>query len=244
MKSNLIFFVAVISCQQLIAQSSGEADTAFVPQAVASAVKVYDKFIHGQELYYNGSAYIEPPRTGEQHSFFLNEDWIFGDLFFDGDYYTNIPLQYDIMIDQLIGESATGNMQVMPREKVKFFILQGKRFEYIDNKKVNNTLPRSGFYQVLYDGSTRVVAQRQKDYQEQIESGELEVYFVEKSRYFILKDGGYMPVNTKTSLLTVLKDQRSQLRSFIRKNKLSHKDRDKMMTAVAKQYDLLISQLK
>jgi hypothetical protein len=242
MKYSLIVMLATSSAAHLMGQA--KTDTVFVSQSVASAVQVYDKFIHGQELYYNGSAYVEPPRTGEEHSFYLSEDWQFGDLYFDGDYYKNVPLQYDIMIDQLIGESASGNMQVLPKEKVKFFTLSGERFEYIDNKKVNNSLPGSGFYHILYSGPTKVVAQLSKSYQEKVESGELHTYFIERTRYFIFKDGSFVPVLNKNTLMKVLKDQRAELRAFMRKNKLGNKDRDLMMAQVANQYDILTSQAK
>jgi hypothetical protein len=243
MKISLILLL-LTSVVVTYGQTSVTTDTSFIAESVASSIRVYNKFIHGQELYYNGGAYVEPQRTGEEHSFYLSEDWIFGDLHFDGDFYTEVPLQYDIMIDQLVSESSTGSMQILPKEKVKFFVLRGKRFEFIDNKTVNNSLPRSGFYEILYDGGVRAVAQRQKYYEERVEQHEVNTYFDERNRFFLFKDGTYYPITSKGSLLKVLIDQRSQLRSFIRKNKLSILNREKMISEVGRQYDLLTSQKK
>jgi hypothetical protein len=215
-------------------------DSSFVNDAVASSVKIYDDFIHGQELFYNGSAYVEPARTGEPHPFFMSEDWTFGDLSFDGEIFRNVPLLYDIMIDQLITESATGNMQVLPREKVRWFTLSEKKFEYIDTKTVNNSLPRSGFYELLYGGKTKVICLRQKLQQEKIEARVLDIYYEEKNRYFVLRGDEFVSVKNKGSLIKVLKDQKSELKSFVRKNATQfNADRDALMAAIARQYDVL-----
>jgi hypothetical protein len=220
-------------------------DTSFVADAVASSVRIYEGFIHGQELFYNGSAYVEPARTGDQHSFFLSEDWIFGSVSFDGETFNNVPFLYDIMIDQLITESATGNMQVLPREKVRWFTLGERRFENIDNKAANNSLPRSGFYEVLYSGKTKLICLRQKLQQEKIESRILDIYYEEKNRYFVLKNDEFIGVKNKGSLIKVLNDQKSQLKAFARKNAAQFGDnRDALMAAIATEYDLLTTNKK
>jgi hypothetical protein len=236
----LLLSVVVAASTSLPLHAQTLADTVFLSAAKENIVKNYESFIAGQQLYYNGSAYVEPQRTNEQHSFFLGEDWVFGEIVFDGETFTKIPLLYDIMIDQLITESRNGNMQVLPREKVKRFLFDGHIFENINNSAVGNSLPRSGYYEVLYGGRTKVICLHQKFTQEKIESHLLDIYFEERNRYFVLKDGAYLPIKSQRSLLKILNDHRSELKTFVRKNNSTLKgNRDLLLPAIARQYDTI-----
>lgn len=241
-----LFVMRLFSCLILIAALSLNSfsqtinDTTFIGTSIVHGIKLYEDYIRGQELFYNGSAYLEPMRSNEQHAFFLSEEFMVGSITFDGHHFNNLPLLYDITSDQLITETSSASLLRLSREKLTHFNLAGNYFEKIDNRAVGNSLPIAGFYHVLYNGPTKVISLRQKTIQERIESGVLQIYFEERSRYFVLRNGRYYAVNGKASLLKLFKDQKNQVRAFIRKNQIHLKsDRDKAFSSVSMHYDTL-----
>lgn len=217
-------------------------DTTFLKASLSNGIKLYEAYIHGQELFYNGSAYIEPQRTNDQHAFFLSENLLNGAITFEGHYFEGLLLQYDLTSDQLITESITSSPQALPSWKLESFYIEKNYFEKIDNRQVNNSLPRSGFYQVLYNGKSKVLALREKDIQKKIEFPNLQIYFEEKNYYFILRKNHYYPVKGKASMLKLFHDQKSKLKTFIKKNHINFKaGREKALTDVSRYYDTLLT---
>jgi hypothetical protein len=235
------FFLVIISFYscRTFAQTT-LSDTSFVNVSISNSIKAYERFIEGQQLYFNGSAYVEPERTNEEHSFFMTDDWTTGSVTFEGQHFTNVPLLYDIAQDQLITESATGNMQVLAQERVSGFSLGTLPFEKIENEKVANSLPGTGYFQVLYPGKTKLICLRQKSMQEKIDGNKIEVYFDEKSRYFVLLNGKYFPVKSRRSLLKLLPEHRNELRAFANRNRLNYNNNlDLTLAGMVTQYDAL-----
>lgn len=237
----LMIIVYAISITGAIAQMP-TADTAFLQIAVNNAIGQYKSAISGNELYYNGSAYREPAHAEDEHPYFLTEEWTFGSLRFEGQDFNNVPMLYNSVSDQVISETPNGNLVVINPQKVNSFTIHNHNFVRIDNSTVNNSLPETGFYNVLYNGKTRVIVMREKKMQEKLENQQLHISFEIKNRYFILKKGKYYPVKNKKSILKVLEEQKSSLRTLINKNGIRFKNnREQSLARIAEFYDTLIS---
>jgi hypothetical protein len=79
---------------------------------------------------------------------------------------------------------------------------------------------------------------RHKEKKEQITQGEVQVEFTEIDRLYILKQGLYIPVKTKSSVLEAFNDRKSDVRKYIRKNKINfRKQREKAIARVVSFYD-------
>jgi hypothetical protein len=217
------------------------ADTSFLNAARNNAVALYEQALRSQSRIYNGSKYVAPEHTLEQHPFFSSVDWLVGAAFYDGEYFENIALMYDLQTGALITEHLpSGHPIQLVREKVKYFSIGGHYFERIENDSVSNSLPRSGFYDILYQGETRVVARRQKLMREQIIASVIERSFDERTRHFLYKNGVYFPLKGKSSLLKVLADKKTELKRFIKQNRLRlSSDREVLFKSVAEFYDTL-----
>jgi hypothetical protein len=221
------------------------ADTAFASVAARNTIKVYEKYIEGQELIYSGSLYKELLRTNESHPYFLTAEWTFESVRFEGEKFDNVPLLYDIIADLLITESVTGNTQALPRDRVDNFSIQGHFFERVENKDFQNSLPRSGFFEVLYNGKTKVLCLRQKQLQEKADNNKIEMDFYEKWKYFVLRDGRYFQVKSKSSIIKLLADRKAELRSFVKRNNhLLTKNPDVALPAITREYDSLTANKK
>jgi|GEM_PF-1336527 len=215
-------------------------DTAFITDAVKNTIRVYENYLEGQQLFYSGSLYSEPARTNQTHAFFLNNEWMPESITFDGQLFRNVPVMYDITSDELITESVTGNPQILPRDRISNFSLMGRYFEKIRNSDYESSLPRSGFFEVLYDGKTKVICLRQKFVQEKMEHNKIERDFYEKSKYFVLINGKFFQIKSKRSLLQLLEDRKTELRAFVKKNKNAFKNYPEVSLAtISKEYDLL-----
>jgi hypothetical protein len=89
-----ICLLLLISGATAFSQPAG--DTTFITVAVQNTIKFYRDALGAQARLYNGGKYEAPEHTLEQHPYFLSEDWLDGDVFYDGEYFRNIPLMYDL----------------------------------------------------------------------------------------------------------------------------------------------------
>jgi hypothetical protein len=216
-------------------------DTTYLSAARQNAVKIYRQAIGVQARLYNGSKYLAPEHTLEQHPYFLSEDWIMGDVFYDGEYFQNVPLMYDLSSGHLISEHfSSGHAIQLVQEKLRHFSISGHYFEKIENESVAGSLPQTAFYDVLYPGPTKVVVRREKFLREKIESNTIQRFFDEKNRYYIFKNGAFFPVKSKASVLKLLGAQKQQLKKFMKQQKLSlSDDRELALKNLAAHYDSL-----
>lgn len=213
-------------------------NTAFLPAAIESSIVQHSREMRGQSNLYNGSEYQEPRRTGDPHPYFLAEDWLIGDVLYDGDLYTDVPLQYDITRDLVVTELYTNSSPfVLVDSKVYQFSIAGHTFRKLFKDSVN-MLPESGYYDVLYDGKTKVIARRQKSMQEAIKELRVTIDFEERNRYYILSNARYHAVRSKRAVLALLKNRQGELKKFIRTKRLDfRRDRDDALRKLAKFYD-------
>ena len=85
-----------------------------------------------------------------------------------------------------------------------------------------------------FTGSTR------KHYREKLESTKVIPQFDESVRYYLVKDGVFTVVKSKGSVLKVLSDHKSEVKNFIRKNRIAFKgNRDEALVRVTQFYDTL-----
>lgn len=210
-------------------------DTAFQTAAVDQAKKISVAANAPQAGLYNGSAFLEPPQTSlEQFPYYLYNDWLTGDVHYDGILYEQVPLMYDIYSDYLITEiPANGTMIRLVNEKIQYFIIQGLVFI-----KMNHPDLVSGFFARLYDGPTQVLARFEKTKQEKIESAKLNLEYEPRTRYFILKNGKYFNVRRKSDVLKVLADRKGELKQFAKKERLRFStQKAESITKLARFYD-------
>lgn len=216
-------------------------DTTFLSAAIQNSIQLYQQAIGGQAKLYNGSKYLAPEHTVDQHPYFFSVDWIMGDVFYDGEIFENVPLMYDILNGQLITEHySSGHPIQLIVEKLSHFSIAGHNFEKIENESVGGSLPLTDFYDILYPGETKVIARRQKILREQIVSNVIEASFDEKGRYFIFKNGVFFQVKSKASVLKILEDKKQDLKKFLKKNPIRFSEnRELVLKSLAQFYDTL-----
>ena len=219
-------------------------DTSFVALASANAVKSYHEFIRGQSGLYTGSEYRYEDRTNEDHPFYRVLDWIPGTINYEGEMYEGISFLYDLTADILVTEHFyNGDEIVLVKSKIKSFTLDRDVFVHMNGKDMPAGLPEPGFYQVQYDGKSRVLARHEKAMVDKIENTRVERYFDYKVRYYLLKDGLYRKINGRKDLLKLFDDQRPALRAYASKEKFRiSKSNPSSYARIAAYYDSLTPQ--
>lgn len=108
---------------------------------------------------YNGNRYHIYDSRSLDHQFFEIEEWAKGTIYYDQQRFDDVPLLYDIFKDQVViqYQGHPGLIQLQS-ERVTAFSYINHRFIRIENNKAEGVNLSTGFYDVLYDGKTQVLA--------------------------------------------------------------------------------------
>lgn len=232
----LLCSLLIIGLTSNICFAQQSADTAFVRVAKKKVVASYTAAIEHQSRLYNGSDYVMYISRDEEHPYYKIDDWAFGSITYWDESYENVPLLYDLSTDEIITEHIRGNVIKLVTFKVKEFAMHGHNFIRLPKADGIN----EGFYRVLHDGKTKVYAKYVKEYREKLDTKQVIPLFRETFRYYIKNDSAYFSVKTKASVLKAFADQKNEVKSFIRKNKikLSH-NREQAFARIASYYDTI-----
>ena len=224
-----------------VAYPQSSADTTFLRTAKVNTVSLYKQVLRAQSRLNNGRKYRASPHSLEEHPYYLSEDWITGSVVYDGEYFTEINLMYDLQQHVLVSEHyPSGNAIELVDEKLRSFTLQGHYFEKINADSVANSLPKTDFYEILYGGETKVVAHRQKLLRNEIDAQTIETNYDVRYRYFLFKNGVFFSVKSKSSMLKLMSDKKQELKRFLRQHKTAFQlDRELMLKKLAEHYDSL-----
>lgn len=223
----------VLSGAPLAAQV--QQDTAFLSSAIAHAKNNYSQKQTEQPQLYNGSEYVDYPSRRGQHPYFISENWMAGSLHYNGQQYHDVSLLYNSYTDNVIIEHSSSPMLQLAKDKVVYFSMQGHEFVLINEA----TLP-TGFYERLCNGNVKAYAKRIKEINKNMTSSEIQIDFIEKSKFYIFKEGKYYLVRSKKSVLAVFSDRKKELNQFIRKKSLTfQKNRDSDIAQLTAFYNQL-----
>lgn len=213
---------------------------AFLDSSVNNALQQYTAVIERNSRLYNGSQFkayeVQDYDTGQPN--FLSDDASPGAIRYDGQYFTNVYLFYNLVLDKIVIENPYDNSKMeLLKERVSGFSIAGHTFVRLPVDSSSKSPIQSGFYDVLYAGKTKVYARRSKEIAQKIEVGLEKKKFIERNKYFIYKEGSYFPVSNKSSVLRVLKDRKTALRTQMARNKVEFSDREFWISELARLYD-------
>ncbi|HEY5825165.1 MAG TPA: hypothetical protein VIT44_12395 [Cyclobacteriaceae bacterium] len=233
--SRIILFFFIFTAIGFVQAQNFKSDSSFLADAKKNSIQLYSKSLSAQSHLYNGSSYTEYRSQNEENPYFIDE-WLDGTIQYDSDFYENVPLLYDISRDKLITDHQyTVNKIELINERIGYFTIKDHLFVQLEDKRLTK-----GFYELVYDGLSKVYVRHQKTLQSKRVDYSIENLFEEKTTYYILKDGRYISVKSKGSVLNVLEDKKTELKKFIRDNHLSFTSaRTKDITRLVQYYDQL-----
>lgn len=215
-------------------------DTAFVSKSVLYAKKVYTSATGPQSHLYNGSAYVDYVQLEEEHPYYLTNDWSTGSIVYENQRYEDVSLMYNIHSDKVICENHSGALVDLVATKVSFFEYSGHTFQRFTREDDSRKAIDEGFYDVLYNGNTKLVVRRVKMFAQTVRSSEIVNEFSLKEHFYLVKNNTFYPIRSKHSVLEILGDQKQNLNQFIHKNKLKFKKtREESFKKLVAFYDTL-----
>lgn len=241
MNNRLLVAFALIFFQffsKTVEAQSVQADTLFLKSAITKARAIYLEAFKDQFPLYNGIAYNEVVHGNDRgHPFFLQSNFSNEKIWFDGVLYENIPLIYDVQQDVVVVKLEGTNYKVaLVSDKIKKFTLSGHLFERLKSTQIGAPSPAEGFYEALHDGTVRVYCKHLKKVVELNNTWEVRKNYQDKSEYFVYKDGRYWNVERKSTLLNIF-DNESAMKEYIKKSKVSFRDKAKFIVLTAEFYE-------
>jgi hypothetical protein len=233
----LAFLSVFIFCSPTFGQVT---DSAFRPPPLQYALSLYQKAIGDESHLYNGTQYVNYDKYFiAGHQFYRTDEASAGGIFYDGAWYTEVPMLYDIVLDKIVLEHPNSEFLFsLVNEKVKYFTFQEHTFIRLEKDSLTGTPLKAGFYDLLHDGKIQFLAKRSKNVQEQATHEGMKGHFDQVIKYYIRKENIYYPVKDKRSVLKVLPDKKKELQQYAREQKLKFgKNREKAILQLTQYYD-------
>lgn len=237
---NKFLFPAILVTIYL--NSFGQKETVDTSQAKVNpsnaAVKVYDRFVNTNSRLYTGMEYKEEfDQAYTDASFgspyFRSRQWLSGSVQYDGEYYGNLLLLYNVLRDKIVTEYPPDRSRLeLVAEKVQRFTIDGHTFDRIESDSSQQLA--AGFYELLCDGGVKLYAKHKKKMQRvATQANAVKLYansFSDQTSYLIFKESRFYPVKNKSSLLQVFEKEKPVVSDMIIKNRIRFK-RNKMEQA-------------
>jgi hypothetical protein len=210
---------------------------------ISYPVKLYFNAVGENAHIYNGYEYFTPDRNIKGSPYYLSDSPWPADVIYDDSYYKNIPILYDVVKDEVVINRLGQNFKIsLVNDKLKSFRLRSHEFIRVSVDSVNGNQLATGFYDRLYNGKTIVLAKRRTRLQETYVYSQISYEYIRQDIYYLIVAGQVVQVDSKSSVLKLFNSKKSEIKAFIRKNKLNFKsDFEKTLVAVSAYYDQLTS---
>jgi hypothetical protein len=239
MKLCLLGFILVILLQ-IDSISQSNQDSTDIIQSIEKVLALYERTMEGVHHLYNVSEYIAYEPIDDEYPYFKTDEWTYSQLKYDDEWFRNVPLLFDIDKNQLIASYYyNGTKMQLVQNRVDEFILADHHFINI-KESIDSTTIRPGFYELLYNGQTQILARRSKNFIERIEETQEVKFFKESNQIFIIYSGIPFRINSKHDMLRVLKSKKSDLKIYIRENHLFEKDKENSIIRLTQYFDRII----
>ncbi len=171
------------------------------------------------QILYNGKIWSNIYYMVEGDQFFYSRMFLPGSLTIKGEKFTNIPLKYDILNDEILTPADTGGILQLNKEMVDSFsiIFQDRTYRFVRMQE-DSTRESNRYFNVLYEGKTALYLR----YSKKIDKTPVEGHndrFYELIRIYFVKGNTIFPIGGKSDLLKVLNKDKALIKNFIRKNK-------------------------
>jgi hypothetical protein len=240
----LIAFILEAASKKSFAQAAPK-DSSSQQYAFNSAVSHFNNSLGDESRLYNGPEYsfYDPTITG--NAYFMDvKAFTQGAVFYDGALFTGVPMLYDLYDDKVVVLHYNNFSKfTLLTEKVASFDFLNHHFININADSISNNTAglKSGYYDQLYNGKTKVLVKRSKSIQ-RISGGtsDYEKFFDPAKDFYIKKNKTYYSVSSQGSLLNVFKDRKKDLEQYMKSNQMKYRtDPEQTMVKVAAYYDHL-----
>jgi hypothetical protein len=197
-----VFITLLLAPAFLHAQGNPLPGTDELTKAVAADLKNRE----AELPIYNGRQHLGYPRSYIGIAYFMTDEWTSGSVLYEGIWYKNLLLKYDLSTDDVVLQTPGGAGLAMIHSRVQEFWLGDAHF--IRAPLPGRTDP--AFYQLLAQGKMTLIAFHRKVVEEKILEREVERSFNYTVRYFVVTEGEMHHIKRQKDLTRLLGEQRQK----------------------------------
>ncbi len=235
--------IAALSVFLLIGWVGYAQETEVSAQVPISFSTEYMQAAREQAVIYSGREQIIYPAYYIGHPYLVSTDFVKGTIVYDGIQYPNLRMRLDLYRNELIVSVPHGSYNVVLQpDKLNTADFHSYRlfYHYPDGLKGS---PGEGYCILLDDGACRVIEKPIALLLEKVKDIDMEVYFEQSSRFYILKEDVYYAVKSKSGVLKVFKTHKKELNRFAKQQQLDFKkETGKSIVALVNEYERLTKQ--
>ena len=185
---------------------------------------------------YSGRLFYAYPASIEGDAFYLSKEWMPGSIRYDGVWYEDMTMMYDLVKDAVIVRHSNGVPISINNDRVSQFKIAGIQFVRLESGKGI----KPGFYEVLVTGEMTLFVKRIKIIEERIVGNELERKFAAFNQYYILKDGQFTSLKKPKSLIAMLGEKKHKVNQYMNGQQVSYKkEPERAMVLITDYYNQL-----
>jgi hypothetical protein len=235
---NLLLAVIVLFACNCFAQLAVP-DSALHKQQMEFVNTISKNAVNEQSKIYNGIDYKYYNNTYKGMPYFKsNGAWTTGNITYNNVQYKNMQVMYDMFKDVLVVKSYNNFLQFsLYSTKVQGFDMFNHHFFYHNENAVNLQL-KSGFYDLLYNDKTSLLAKREMLTQDSTGTDRVYKNFYPVDAYYIIYKGKSYKVKSRGDVTGVFKDKKKDVEKYIKDNRLNFSDdREYALTMAVKYYN-------
>ena len=225
---------------------TNKTDSTYLLSAINKLNQQYLNSVDNNGHIYNGKEYLSHDKYYlKGHQFFKFSEEEEGEVYYEDYLFTRVPLLYDAVLDQVIISEPNGSLLFkLENQKVSYFRVHDHLFIHLNTDSLSGSSMRPGFYDLLANGKTQVLAKRIKRMYEDATPRGMEGEFTIEDKFFVRKNNQYYPVSNKKTILKVFNDNRKELQKYSRNQRLKFKKeiREASLVKLVQYYNTLPSQ--
>lgn len=238
-KLNLVFLILFSPAFFLYAQNTAQ----------AKIYETYDSIVGLENTgFYNGTEFIDLfLNTDGTYRYFKGFNYTKGSVTYNGQYYVNVLLKYDLLEDNLLTRSddnlSVFNVKLIP-EFVDSFTIYNRSFVLLDNTNLN--LSGNGFFEEVYIGKTLnlYIKHSKKKKDKALKTG-IQYKFSEDNLYVLKSNETYFKVSSIKDLRKALPEKEDEIKEFYRSQRALYKSNpDSFMIRLMKFLDEPVEKTK
>ena len=151
-----------------------------------------------------------------------------GSLVYNGVKYEGVELNLNAHKDELhLKITSSGVVLELDKNIVGEFVIGRRQFVTLVGEKAIDGLPQ-GYYQVLFKGGDILLKKNIRTFHERLQTSGSGVfrYFDQSNKYYLLKDDIVYPVGKNKDFAKVYKENKKEIKGFIRHNRMKFLDMD------------------
>ena len=197
-------------------------DSAAVASALAAATHQYHKAVQSESALFDGPEYVNRTLPGTiGHPFFLGTEPQLGTATYQGGYFTEVPLSYDLALDQVVMTYANQAITIaLVPEKLTAFSMGSHQFVRVLGDSVTKAVLPTGYYEVLQAGPVSLLARHTKRTQQTTMQQNLRIKFEQFDQLIARTDRTAVEVTSLKSLLSLLPAHQTEVQHYARQQKL------------------------